>query len=386
MIRRPRHVVALATLTATVLAVSACSRTDEVVSTADDTATDDTATDDTATVDTTAEDTTIEAATTTVPETTTIETTTTVEATTTVPETTTTTTPPATSTTVPGPAPALPPLAYASVDVDLVEIDVATGGITRTLTQFFNGDGVFRGSLRLSPDATTLWFSEGYEDGWFGCQTSVGSFGRVDVASGAVEIVGTGSGVEPSPDGTRIAYITSDLCLPDPENTEFWVLTPYDRVVVRDLASGAEQVFTTSPAPADYAAPSQVTWTGFTPAGGLLVLTADGQLRQIDPAGSAVIQDHSVVLSEVLGLPVGTTGGALVTIDYGTEGSADLYATDLASGGVTRLATSDGFVTVGIAASGAIVVAGFTDVEVDPGAPVTVLVAPDGATFSDIDW
>jgi hypothetical protein len=322
--------------------------------------------------------------TTTIGSNTTIETTTTTPTTTT--PTTTTTAPPATSTTVPGPAPDAPPLAYAVGDADLVEIDVATGGVARTVTELFSGDGIFRGGLRLSPDGTALWFSEGYDDGWYGCETSIGSVGRVDVVTGAVEIVGTGSGAEPSPDGARLAYLSSDLCLPDPENPEAWVLTPYDRVVVRDLASGGEQAFTSSPAPSDDASPSQVTWTGFTPTGGLLALTADRQLRSIDLAGSTVIQDHPVVLAEVRGLPVGTTGGALVTIDHGTEGSADLYAIDLASGGATLLASSEGFMTAGIATSGAIVVAGFTDVAVESGAPVTVLTAPAGGTFYDVDW
>ncbi|HSJ90424.1 MAG TPA: hypothetical protein VK917_00055, partial [Ilumatobacter sp.] len=322
---------------------------------------------------------------------TTADTTTTVATPTTVPETTTTVEATADTTEPPpptdfGPAPTPPPLAYASGDVDLVEIDVATGAVTRTVTELFNGDGVFRGNLRLAPDGASIWFSEGYEDGWYGCESSVGSVGRVDVATGAIEIVGAGSGPDPSPDGAFVAYRSSQLCLPDPENPANWVLTPYDRVVVRDLAAGTPQEFVTNPAPTDYGSPSQVTWAGYAGDGGLLVLTADGQLRRIDTAGSTVLQDHPVVVSEVRGDPVGVTESALVTVDVGTEGSADLYAIDLASGGAVLLATSEGFLTAGVAANGAIVVAGFTDVTVEPGAPVTVLTAPDGGTFFDLDW
>ena len=373
MTRHRRTLLAFAVL-ATV--ATACSRTDEVASTSDPSTT------------------TIESTSTTAPESTTTaaETTTTVEPTTTVAETTTTLAPtttteaPATSTTIPGPAPTPPAVAYASGDTDLVEVDTATGDVIRTVTELFNGDGVFRGTLRLAPDGATLWFSEGYEDGWYACETSIGSFGRVDVATGAVEIVGTGFGVEPSPDGTSAVYLTSDLCLPDPENTELWVLTPYDRVVVRDLAAGTEREIVTEPAPADYTSPSQVVWAGFATDGGLLVQTGDGQLRLVDPAGSTVLQDHPVLLPEVRGVPIGTTDGALITIDYGDEGSADLYAVDPLSGGASPLATSEGFLTAGIAPNGAIVVAGFTGVEVEPGAPVTVLTAPDGGTFYDLDW
>jgi hypothetical protein len=354
---------------------SGCSRTAEVVSTADDTTTVDAtiAATTTTVIDTTT-------ATTIVPETTTteLETTTTVE--------TTTTEPPATSTTVAGPAPTPPAIAYVAADTDLLEIATADSAVTRTVVEFFNGDGVFRGNLRLAPDGATIWFSEGYEDSWYGCDTSVGSFGRVDVASGAVEILGTGWGAEPSPDGAQVAYLDSDLCLPDPEAPEFWVLTPYDRVVIRDLAAGTEQEIVTDPAPADAVAPSQITWVGYTTDGELLVLTADRQLRLVDPAGSGVLQDHPVVLPELRGLPAGTTDGALITADRGDEGSTDVYAIDPSSGGATLLASSEGFVSVGVAPSGAVVVAGFSDVTVEPGAPVTVLTAPEGSTYFDVDW
>lgn len=369
-------------LTIVALAVTACSPSDEVVST-----TDDPAADAATTVETTS---TTVASTTTVPAPTTDDSTTVAPTTTVEPTTTTTaaptTTAPATSTTVPGPAPTPPAVAYAVGDSDLVEIDVADGSVTRTVSELFEGDGVFRGGLRLAPDGATLWYSEGYEDGWFGCESSVGSIGRVDVASGAATTFAAGSGVEVAPDGSRIAYLASDLCLPDPENPADWVLTPYDRVVVADPVAGTEQVVVTEPAPDAGDAPTAVTWAGFAPNGELLVLTAAGRLRRVDLAGPAVLQEHPVVLEEVRGIPVGTTEGALITVDAGDEGSADVFAIDLASGGASLLASSEGFVTVGVAANGAIVVAGFTAVDVEPGAPVTVLTAPDGATFYDVDW
>jgi hypothetical protein len=63
-----------------------------------------------------------------------------------------------------------------------------------------------------------------------------------------------------------------------------------------------------------------------------------------------------------------------------------VFAVDPSSGGATLLASSEGFATVGVAANGAILVAGFTDVDVEPGAPVTLLTAPDGVTYFDLDW
>lgn len=377
---RPRFLAL--TLAATV-ALAACSPSDEVVSTTDDPAGDDATTIDPTSTSSAATTTTVTSATdATTDVTTTVPATTTTLAPTTTVAATSTTEAPATSTTAPGPAPTPPAVAYASGEADLVELDPATGEVTRTLAERFNGDGVFRGTLRLAPDATTLWFSEGYEDGWFACETSIGSFGRIDVATGAVELIGVGSGVEPSPDGTSIVYLTSDECRPDPENPDLWVLTPYDRVVVRELAAGTEREIVTEPAPTDPDAPSRIEWAGYTPEGGLLVRTADGQVRRVDPAGPPVLQEHPVVLSDARGLPAGTTAGALITVDLGDEGSADLYAVDLDSGGTTLLASSEGFLTAGIAASGAIVVAGVSEIEVEPGAPVTVL----AGTYYDVDW
>lgn len=374
MIRQRLPVFVLASL-----AVAACASSDEVASTPTDPTPSTAETTTTSTTTTVVADTT-----TTVPEsTTTVESSTTTAPTTVAPTTTTA----APTATLPGPAPTPPGNAFVASDDTLVQVDVATGAPVATLGELFNGDGLYRGDLRLSPDGASLWFSEGYEDGWYGCESSVGSFGRVDIATGAIELVGRGIGPEPSPDGALLAYIDSTLCLPDPENPEFWVLTPYDRVVVRDLATGSERTFVSQPPPQDYAAPNLVAWAGFTATGELLVRTADEQLRRVDLDGSGVLQDHPVVLEELRGIPVGTTtGGWLVTVDYGDEGSADVFAVDLETGTTARLATSEGFVSAGVSVDGAIVLTGFTEVEVEPDAPVTVLVPPAATTYYDVDW
>lgn len=362
------------------VALTGCARSDSV----DSVDVDETTTTTAVTVAETS--TSVPETTTSIESTTTVaETTTTVAATTTVAETTTTAV--GSSTTIADGEPVdTPESAFVAADQALLEVDVASGAVDRVLDEFFTGDGVFRGELRLTPDRSTLWYSEGYEDGWYGCDSSVGSFGRVDVASGSSEVVGTGVGPEPSPDDALVAYVTTELCLPDPENPEFWVLTPYDRAVVRDVTTGEEREFVTDPAPDDYSSPSQVEWAGFRPNGRLLVLTTDGQLRLVDVDGSSVLQDHPVLLDDVRGFPVGTTRGALVTVDFGDEGSADLYSIDTATGAATLLASSEGFMTAGVSFDGAIVVTAFADVTVEPGAQVTVLTPPDDATYYDVDW
>ena len=82
---------------------------------------------------------------------------------------------------------------------------------------------------------------------------------------------------------------------------------------------------------------------------------------------------------------VGAIDAGLVVTELGLEGSTDLFLVP-ESGAYQLMATSEGFMAAGIAPNGAIVVAGFTDVDVEPGAPVTVLTPPDGGTFYDLDW
>lgn len=357
---------------ATVLAVSACSSSEEVAVVTEPSLDETVETTSDTTTTTTPAPTTAETTTTSPPATTTVETTTTVDET--------------GSTTEPAPAPVAPTVAYLVIDQDLVEVDPTTSAPGRTVTEFFNGDGVFRGSLRVSPDGTTMWFSEGYEDGWYDCEASIGSVGVVDLVSGALEIVGLGQGVDVSPSGRQIAYLATEVCVPDPENPELFVLTPYDRVVIRELASGAERQIVSNPAPTDYASPSFVWWVGFTPSGDLVVVTGDEQVRLVDPDGSEVLQDHPVVLPMLRGQPVGMAAAGLVTVDIGDEGSADVYVTDLESGEARLLATSEGYVVAAVAASGAVIAFGFTSIDVEPGAPVTVLAVPDDANVYGLDW
>lgn len=299
----------------------------------------------------------------------------------------TTTEPPADATTVPPVVPGEPPAtAFASLGSDLVEVDVATGAVVRTVLEFFEDGGLFRGGLRIDPSGSFAWFSEGYEDGWYSCDTSVGNYGRLDLTSGAIEIVGPGTGPEVSSDGAFVAVVSSGQCLPDPQQPDIWVLTPYDRAVVRNVATGEEREFVTSPSPETYDAPSSVVWAGFTPAGTLLVLTQDGEVRTVDPDGSGQLVDHPVVLTGVEGYPVAATADALLTVVIGDEGSATLSSIDVASGSVTTLASSEQWFTVGYDDdSGSLLVAGFAEIEVVDEA-VTVLPTADDEYVGTLDW
>lgn len=294
-----------------------------------------------------------------------------------------TTAPPTTAPPVTAPGPAT---AYATADEALIEVDAATGATVRLLEEYFSGEGVFRGGLRLSADRSTIWFSEGYEDGWFGCETSIGSFGRIDASTGESELLGVGSFVEPSADGEMIAYLSSSLCLPDPQQPDFWVLTPYDRVVVRDLATGEEREFVTDTLPDDYTSPGTVEGAWFSPGGTLLVLVGDGRLFEIDLDGSGVIQEHPVVLGDVSGSPVAATADAILTVDFGDEGGTDLFSVDPGTGESTLIASAGAYMAVGVSADDRIVVASFEPITVTPATAVTVIELPGDPFVYDIDW
>ena len=209
---------------------------------------------------------------------------------------------------------------------------------------------------------------------------------RADASTGELEVLGRGSGVDPSSDGQLLSYVTSGLCLPDPENPEFFVLTPSDRVVVRDLSTGDEREFVSSEPPADYAAPGAVLGAGFGPGGNLLVLLGDGRLVDVDIDGSNIIQDHPVVVPEVVGDSLSVTADGLIVVEFGDEGSSDVSSIDVVTGATTLLASSGAFMAVGVSADDQIVVSSFEPVTVAPGADVTVIDLPGDQFVFDLDW
>lgn len=305
-----------------------------------------------------------------------------------------TTAPPTTAaptTAPPTTAPPAPPVEnpatfFATTDLGLVEVDVATGNVVNTIDDFFSGDGVFRGNIRLTADRSTIYFSEGYEDSWYACESSVGSIGSIAVADGAVEMFGRGTGLEIGPGETQLAYIDSETCLPDPQQPEFWVLTPYDRAVVRDAASGEESVFETSPAPESYDSPSAVVWADLDTDGSLLVQLVSGDVHRI-PAGAAggVIQDSPIAFTTQV-TPWEIVGDRMIATLFGAEGSSDLMAVDTASGASTLLASAETYMAVGVGNEGQLIAVADGEITVEPDVDLTVVDFPVDGYYYDLDW
>ncbi len=300
-----------------------------------------------------------------------------------------TTAPPTTAppTTAP-PAPPVdkPATFFATTDLGLVEVDVATGEIVNTVDDFFSIDGVFRGNIRLTADRSTIYFSEGYEDSWYACETSVGSIGSIDVATAAIDMLGRGSGVEIGPDESLLAYVDSETCLPDPEQPEFWVLTPYDRAVVRDVATGDEFVFETSPVPDSYDSPSAVWWADIAPDGSVLVQLQSGDVHRIPlSAAGGTIQDWPVAFT-TQATPWEVVGDELIATLFGAEGSSDLMSIDTQTGANTLLASAETYMAVGVGNEGQLIAVADGEITVEPDAAVTVVDFPIDSYYYDLDW
>ena len=282
---------------------------------------------------------------------------------------------------------ALPDTYVVAEDTDLVEIATAGDRFLRIVEEFFNGDGVFRSFIRLSPDRTWIYFSEGYEDAWYGCESSVGAVGRIAVATGELERLARGSRIELSPDGAKTVHLDSGVCVPDPEAPDLWVFTPYDRVVVTDVASGSNTEYLTDNPPASYEAPSAIDWAGLAADGSVMVLTADGTLRRVPPGATGAIQDQPVVLTGFTAFPMEFHDNVLYAIEFGDEGSADLVATDLDTGTTTQLASSEASMTLGVGPQGQLIATAFAPITVEPGVDLTVVMPPsDEVVYYEIDW
>lgn len=254
----------------------------------------------------------------------------------------------------------IPPVAaaVALLGNDLVRLDAATGDTLATIVPFFSGDGLYRYGLSLTPDKLEAYFSENWEDSWFSCESSPGSIGRVDLVTGEIEDLWTGTGATVSPDGRFVAYLEASQCLPDPENPDFWYLTPYDRVVVVDLVFNEPAFMDSQALPTDYLDPNALDWVRFHPDGEALVGTALGAVYKVPLGAANPIQTYPQVLdlAGVEGFPVEVSGNDLIITEWVAEGFA-LVSYDLGTGDRTELWTTETWIEAGADESGNLIAA-----------------------------
>jgi hypothetical protein len=270
----------------------------------------------------------------------------------------------------------------------VTEFDTQTSNEIRSVTDFFSGEGVFRWDPALTADRSVMIYSEGYEDGWFSCESSVGLVGALNLATGETADLGTGTGIELNRGGTTAVVLDSDVCLPDPAMPEFWVLTPSDRVIIIDVATTDSIAIPSTPSPEAYDSPTVVVWADFDDTDdSLLVLTGDGALRRIPVGGAGSIQDHPVIIEGFnSGLAVDIVDGELISVFLNDDGSSGLGATSLTDGAVRLLGSSADLISAGVSIDEQIVATSGSPIELAPDADVTVVPAPTEFFFGSIAW
>lgn len=264
---------------------------------------------------------------------------TTIPSTTELPSTTapTTTQPPTTTApTTTQPTVEIPERALAFSGSDLVSVDTASGDTEVIQQSMF--EAAYPSRLALSPDGERAYYQLYQEDSWFSCEFVSGEVVMVNVQSGSSTTIGRGLPAL-SPNGTRLAYLTSDGCFPDPAQPEFFIAV-FDTLVVTD-ADGTDQVrFGLEGEVGTPGSPAleNLVWADSET---ILVLAESGTTYRIpvDTSTSEVITDHETVdlpphhlLAVVDGVGIGATRqaaalwGPLETVNMATGAAAPLPA------------------------------------------------------------
>jgi hypothetical protein len=221
----------------------------------------------------------------------------------------------------------------------LVIVDVETGERLKMMDPYFSGDGMGIGRMALRTDAAALYYSVGFEDSWYSCDSSDGQVWRLDLGFGTVTVVGSGHSPTISPDGRWMAVLRSEQCLPDPENPEFWVLTPTDTVVLYNLSTGMPietRKWSLATSPTSYDDPRMITWADWgSDSQTLLVMIQAGDLFEVGLNQEGPINGGAPVAKGLEGSPQALIGDTLYMVRDETPeewGGFDIVAFDLGSG------------------------------------------------------
>ncbi len=278
----------------------------------------------------------------------------------------------------------------AWVDLVLSVVDAGTGAVTEQVTDYYAGGGVFPGALELGTDGTGVFFGIGFEDYWYSCDASAGRIDYVDLTTSERTEVARGVSPRLSPDGSRLAYVATSNCYPDPDRENEFIAF-FDTVAVLDLVTGTTQTWGPSPGSArsPLSAVASLAWDD----GGdrIFVAMEEGSLRIVDTRVGAALDAANTLGPGRTETGFGswilegiTDAGYLLAaeVDFATNRSR-VIEIDPSTGSVVQAGSwQDGYWTVRLDASGsARLLNGLASVS---GAPSGVL-GPDPA-FSGADW
>ena len=193
----------------------------------------------------------------------------------------------------------------------VVAIDAESGAVLRELYRV--GDGPKRGQrgVRFTPDTSVLDLTVESGVVWFvetGVYCGVGTVYRVSLAGGPAEVVLEGARwPTPSPDGQLLAYVRGS-----PNGS----ISCAGEIVVRDLRTGEERVFSPPPGASDEFAVAHLAWASDSRQLAYAVVLEQRSVAVLDTATAASQANARTVDAGREGFP-----GCLTSPTWGPAGS-----------------------------------------------------------------
>ena len=216
-----------------------------------------------------------------------------------------------------------------------------TGEVLRTVERHWNMEAVFAGLPVAIPGTSTAYLGVAFEDAWFSCESSQRAIRTIDLTTGVMTDVTDGARPRVSPDGRSIAYLRASTCIPDPQVNLFWDVF-FDTVVVRDLATGEERLFTVDE-PEQMSTASDIRDIAWAADGGsVYVLDGLALLHSLDletgrsPLGAPLVTSRLGDDWRLVGAE--SSGDVLFEVQHHNAATTDLYRVDSVSGGRTLVA------------------------------------------------
>jgi hypothetical protein len=167
---------------------------------------------------------------------------------------------------------------------EVVILDPNDGSVQATISGNFHVEGEYPGLFALDRARSRLYFSLGFEDSWYSCESEQGQIRRLDLVTGVEEVFADGWSPAISPDGRWLAVVAAGGCYPDPD-VDSWVMAPGSQVEIFDLADDSMSPVNTislQQSPTSYGDEDQVHFVVWdADSTDLLVDIGDGTMRRV---------------------------------------------------------------------------------------------------------
>lgn len=250
----------------------------------------------------------------------------------------------------------------------LVIVEPETGETLATFSDNFHQEAEFPARFNLNGREGELYFSLGFEDSWYSCESDKGQIRRLDLDSGTEDVFVDGWSPAISPDGRWLAVVAAQDCYPDPE-VGGWVITPGSQVEIYDLSlDGSTPSFLLRPEnpPTNYEDEQQVLAVFWDPAvpGDLLVALGDRSVRRIAYDSGEYLDGARVEFSTGDPYLAAVTADSQYFLNYYDELFV-LTVVDQTTGEIAMTRELDGWTTVAVSSDDEVLI-GATDLLILP--------------------